>query len=42
MLGKVEGNRKRERSNTRWTDSLKKVTGLSLQELSRAIEDRAF
>ena len=42
MLGKVEGSRKRGRPNTRWIDWLKEATGLSLQELDGAIEDRAF
>ena len=42
MLGKVEGSRKRGRSNTRWTDFLTEATGLSLQEPSRAVEDRTF
>ena len=42
MLGKVEGSRKRGRANTRWADSLKGTTGLSPQELSRAVEDRTF
>ena len=42
ILAKVEGRRKRGRLNTRWIHSLKEVTGLSLQELSRADEDRMF
>ena len=42
MLGRVEGNRKRGRSNMRWTDSLKETMGLSLQELSRVDEDRTI
>ena len=41
MLGKVESNRKRGRPNTRWTSSLREAPGLGLQELSRAVEDRA-
>ena len=28
-LGKIKGNRRRGRPNTRWTDSLKEPTGLS-------------
>lgn len=39
MLGKIEDNRKRETTNLRWVDSIKETIGLSLQELSRAIED---
>ena len=38
MLGKVEGSRKRGRQNTRWVDSLKEATRLSLQELSLRID----
>ena len=40
MLGKAEGSRKRGRPNTRWTESLKEATGLHLQEISRALENR--
>ena len=42
MRGKPEGSRKRGRPNLRWTDSLKEATGVNLQELSRAVEDRIF
>ena len=42
MLGKVEGSRKRGRSNLRWTHSIKEATGTSLQELSKADEDRTL
>lgn len=38
MLGKTEGSSKRARLNMREIDSLKEATGLSLQELSRAVE----
>ena len=41
-LGKVEGSGKRGRPNRRWMDSLKEDTGLRLQELGRAVEDRSF
>lgn len=37
---KIEGSRKRGRSNKRWSDSIKEATGVSPQELSRAVEDR--
>ena len=40
MLGKVEGSRKRGRPNMRWIDSIKEAIGMSLQKLSRAVEDR--
>ena len=42
ILRKVEGSRKRGRRKMRWTDSLKEATGLSLQELSKAVEDSTF
>ena len=42
MLGKVEGSRKRGRANMRWIDPIKEAIGLSLQELSRAVEDRTL
>ena len=42
MLGRAEGSRKRGRPNMRWIDSIKEAIGMSLQELSRAVEDRTF
>lgn len=42
MLGKTEGSGKRGRPNTRWTDSVKKAIGMSLQELSGDVEDRTL
>ena len=42
MLGKVEGRMKRGPLNMRCFDSLKEAAGFSLQELSRAVEDRTF
>ena len=42
ILGKVGSSRKRGRPNMRWTDTLKEITGLSLQESSRVAEDRTF
>ena len=39
MLERVEGIRKR-RPNMRWIDFIKETSDLSLQELSRAVEDR--
>ena len=41
MLEKVEGSRKR-RPNMRWIDSLKEAIELSLEEPSKAVEDRTF
>lgn len=42
MLGKIEGSRKRGRPNIRGTDSIKEATGISLQKLSKAAEDRTL
>lgn len=42
MLGETEGSRKGGRPSTRWSDSVKEATGTSLQELSRAVEDRTW
>lgn len=39
-MGKIEGSRKRGRPNKRWTDSIEKAIGMSLQELSRAVENK--
>ena len=40
MLGKVESSRKRGRPNMRWIDFIKEAIGMSLQELSKVVEDR--
>lgn len=37
MLRRTEGGRKRGRLTMRWLDSTKEATGVSLQELSRAV-----
>ena len=37
MLRRIEGIRKRGRPNARWLDSTKEATGVSGQELSRAV-----
>ena len=42
MIGKIEGGRKRGRPSVRWGDSIKEAIGWSLQELSRAAEDRTL
>ena len=39
---KMEGSREKGRPIVRWVDSMKGSTGMSLQELIRASEDRAF
>ena len=41
-LEKTEGSRKGGRSNIRWLNSIKEAIGMSLQELSRAVEDRVL
>ena len=40
MMGKIEGSGKRP--NRRWIDFIKEALGMSLQELSRAAEDRTL
>jgi hypothetical protein len=40
MLGKVEGHRKQGKPRMRRLDSIKKATGLRLEELKEAVEDR--
>lgn len=42
MLGKIRGSKKRERPNMRWIDYIKEAIGVSLQQLSRAVEDRTL
>lgn len=42
MVGKTKSSRKRGKPNMRWMDSIKEVRDLSLQELSRAAEDRTW
>ena len=37
MLGKIKVSRKRGTPNMSWIDSVKEATGLTLQELSRAV-----
>ena len=38
----MEGSREKGRPTVRWVDSMKGSIGMSLQELIRASEDRAF
>ncbi|GFS26946.1 ecdysteroid UDP-glucosyltransferase [Elysia marginata] len=40
MLGMGEGGRRRGRPCMRWKDDIKTVTGLTLSELVRAVENR--
>jgi len=40
MLVKVEGTRRRGRQRTRWIDSLKGITGMTLNELKEAVMNR--
>ncbi|GFS01550.1 ecdysteroid UDP-glucosyltransferase [Elysia marginata] len=42
MLGMGEGGRRRGRSCMRWKDDIKTVTGLTLSELVRAVENRDY
>jgi hypothetical protein len=40
MLGQVEGHRKQGKSQMRWLDSIKEATGLRLEDLREAVQDR--
>ena len=40
MLGQVEGHRKQGKSRMRWFDSIKEATGLQLEDLREAVQDR--
>jgi hypothetical protein len=40
MLGNVEGNRKQGKPRIRWFDSIKEATGLRLEDLREAVQDR--
>lgn len=40
MLGKIESGRKRGKTNMRYTDSIKKAMGTSVQEKNRAVGDK--
>lgn len=42
MLGKTQGSRKGGRSILKWNDSIKEATGVRVQELGRAGEDRTL
>ena len=42
MLGKLEGSMKRVKTSIKWIDFIKEAIGMSLQELSRAVEDRTL
>jgi hypothetical protein len=40
MLGKVEGHRKQGKPRMRWLDTIKEATGLRLEDLKEAVQDR--
>jgi len=40
MLGHVEGQRKQGKPRMRWLDSIKESTGLRLEDLREAVQDR--
>jgi hypothetical protein len=40
MLGQVEGHRRQGKPQTRWLDSIKEATGLRLEDLRDAVQDR--
>jgi len=40
MLGQVEGHRKQGKPRIRWLDSIKEATGLELEDLREAVQDR--
>jgi hypothetical protein len=39
-LGKVEGHRKQGKPRMQWLDSIKEATGLRLEDLNEAVQDR--
>jgi len=40
MLGEVEGHRKQGKPRMRWLDNIKETTGLRLEDLREAVQDR--
>jgi hypothetical protein len=40
ILGQVEGHRKQGEPRMRWLDSIKEATGLRLEDLREAVQDR--
>jgi hypothetical protein len=40
MLGQVAGHRKQRKPRMRWLDSIKEATGLRLEDLKEAVQDR--
>jgi len=40
MLGQVEGHRKQGKPRMRWLDNIKEATGLRLEDLREAVQDR--
>ena len=40
MLGQVAGHREQGKPRMRWLDSIKETTGLRLEDLTEAVQDR--
>jgi hypothetical protein len=40
MLGQVKGHRKQGKPRMRWLDSIEEATGLRLEDLREAVQDR--
>jgi hypothetical protein len=40
MLGQIEGHRKQGKPQIRWLDGIKEATGLRLEDLREAVQDR--
>jgi hypothetical protein len=40
LLGQFEGHRKQGKPRMRWLDSIKEATGLRLEDLKEAVQDR--
>jgi predicted RNase H-like HicB family nuclease len=40
MLGQVEGHGTQGKTRTRWLDSIKEATGLRLEDIREAVQDR--
>jgi DNA-binding transcriptional MerR regulator len=40
MLGQVAGHRRQRKPRMRWLDSIKEATGLRLEDIKEAVQDR--
>jgi hypothetical protein len=40
MLGQVAGHRRQRKPRIQWLDSIKEATGLRLEDLKEAVQDR--